>query len=68
MKVSEAAMLKEIMVSKGVPEGDIILEEEATTTVYNAIKCRDIVRRLTNKEEVREIHVVTSDFHIERTR
>ncbi|MFC2062011.1 phospholipase D-like domain-containing protein, partial [Elusimicrobiota bacterium] len=59
---SEAEMMKEIALARGVPEKAIILEEESLSTVDNAKNIAGIMKDI----KLNKIVFITSDSHIER--
>ena len=61
---SEASVMKRFATDMGIPEEKIILEEKATNTVENAIYINEIV----GKHNFRELYIVTSPYHLMRTR
>lgn len=61
---SEAEVMRDIAVGKGVPEDRIFLETRASSTLENAKECARIIRRNTWKNIV----LVTDRYHAFRTR
>ena len=59
---SNAATMKEAAVARGVPEGAIILDEEAETTQQNAEQTQQILRA----QNYDDIILVTSGYHQRR--
>jgi uncharacterized SAM-binding protein YcdF (DUF218 family) len=65
LKETEAETMRQYAIKLGVPASAIMVEEKAMDTVGNAMYTRGMVDGL---PEVRRIIVVTSDYHVERTR
>jgi uncharacterized SAM-binding protein YcdF (DUF218 family) len=61
---TEARIMKDYLVSLGANEKNIFLEEKSTDTIGNAYYAKQILLDKNWKDVV----VVTSDFHIERTK
>ncbi|MFH0912224.1 MAG: YdcF family protein [Patescibacteria group bacterium] len=61
-QVSNAAVMKQIAISLGVPADKIVIEEAATNTLDNAKLVRDIIE----KEKLTKIILVTSPYHQRR--
>ena len=64
--VTEAGVMADLMKKKGISEEKIILEDEAHSTVENAINVVQIIRNRLSGEEVRLV-LVTSAYHIPLT-
>lgn len=62
--VTEADAIKEYIIERGIDENLIIKEEESKDTIGNAIFTKKII----DKEKMRNITVITSDFHFERAK
>jgi len=62
-KSSESADLKTILVCSGVPDSDILLEEESRNTHENALFTKTILQQ---HPEYKKLLLVTSAFHIKR--
>ena len=63
--LSEARILARYMISFGIPEESILLEEQATTTRENMQFCKNILKGLFSRQ--RQIAVVTSYGHLTRS-
>jgi uncharacterized SAM-binding protein YcdF (DUF218 family) len=61
---SEASVMKQLALDKGVPENCIVLEETATNTLESAIACVPIIRR----RNWLTVLIVTDHYHLFRTR
>lgn len=65
---SEASLMKQYLLDRGIPEEMIVMEDKSTTTIqnleYSAIKIRKIWR----KDSRPRVIIVTSDYHIPRTK
>ncbi len=61
---SEAQVMKEYCLSKGVPETSIILEEKALDTIGNGVFC---MMEVHGKFLPKIIYVVSSCYHMERS-
>jgi uncharacterized SAM-binding protein YcdF (DUF218 family) len=59
---SNAAVMKKVALSAGVPESVILLDEDATTTKENAINTQKIF----NDHDIKSIILVTSGYHQRR--
>ena len=63
--VTEASAMGKYAVNNNLIDAEhIIKEEKASNTVENAYFCRVIV----DQYEVNNVHIVTSDFHMERAK
>ncbi|WP_133135199.1 YdcF family protein [Legionella rowbothamii] len=60
--VNEAQEMKRIAMSLGVPESDILLESESTSTYENMLLSKKII----NEEHMHSIIIVTEPFHLPR--
>lgn len=60
---TEASVMREIALSEGVSDSDLLLEDQSFDTFGNAIFT---VRRYLAKETPGTLYVVTSPFHMER--
>lgn len=59
--VTEAKVMKEYAISKGIPSHKIILEEKSLDTISNAIFTKELI-----KERFNELYIVTSCYHVDR--
>ena len=64
---SEAEYMAQILVSEGVPQDAIILENEATTTKENMLFGAVLMNRKTKFYGEKSIMLVTSAFHVKRS-
>jgi uncharacterized SAM-binding protein YcdF (DUF218 family) len=62
-KISEAEAMKRYLLEHGIPESDILLEDQSTTTEENLINSRDIIDRRLGKKKTA---LVSSNYHIYR--
>lgn len=62
-KIPLSEHMKKYVVESGVPERDVLVEKEAFNTIQNMEFCKKVV----DKEGVKEIVIVTSDYHLRRT-
>lgn len=62
-KISEAAAMKNYLLEKGIPEEDIVLEDESATTYENIINSKRI---LDSYEGEKNVIVVSSNYHVYR--
>lgn len=67
-RISEANLMKEILMKNGVPENAIIIENEATTTKENMLFGAVQINRALRFENVRSVCVVTCAIHMKRSR
>ncbi|KAL5255085.1 hypothetical protein ACHWQZ_G014502 [Mnemiopsis leidyi] len=65
---SEAAAMRRLLLEQNISLDNIIIEEEADSTVQNAIKTRHLVRNLMRTSNVVNVVIVTSSFHMKRSR
>lgn len=66
-KVSEAKIIADRLIEKGIEKSRIILEDKSTTTVENFKLAFEVIRNHTQKNvNESEIAFLTSDFHIHR--
>lgn len=61
--VSEAEAMKGHLVSRGIPEEDILLEDRSTTTMENLNFSQVLIG---SRDGGKEVAVVTSDYHVLR--
>ena len=59
---SEADVMTELLAEEGVPEGDVVKENQSKTTIENFINAA----RILGKKKARVL-VVTSDYHVKRS-
>ena len=62
-KISEAEAMKRYLVSQGIPENDIILEDRSTTTYENLAFSKEIID---SREGRKYTALVTSNYHVYR--
>ena len=62
--LSEAAVMKVLALENGIDEENVLLEERARSTVENAYFTKLMIDEL----DINEIHVVSSEFHIPRSK
>lgn len=65
--ITEAEAMKRYLVARGIDENRIIPEDKSTSTMENFQYTRRILKELTGTD-VREISVITSNFHIFRAK
>lgn len=66
--ISEALAMKRYLVSKGIKENSIIMEDESTTTNENLKFSKNIIEEATKKPiEKIDVTIITSDFHTYRS-
>ena len=61
--VSEAEAMKRYLLSKGIPESDILIEDKSTTTLENLLNSRQIIE---SREGRKYTALVTSNYHVYR--
>jgi uncharacterized SAM-binding protein YcdF (DUF218 family) len=61
----EADVMKQILVSAGVPEKRVVAERESSDTLSSVINCASIIRR---EKGVRSVLVCSDRYHIPRCR
>ena len=59
--ISEASAMSNFLLESGVPNDDIVLENEATSTFENIKFTRELIQ-----DKSKKVALVTSDFHISR--
>ena len=59
----EAVTMKEYLVSKGIPEDKIIVEEKSRNTLGSAKELKKIVKGM---EKVDVMHLISNRYHFER--
>lgn len=59
--VTEAAAMRDYLVRSGVPETDILVEDQSFNTRQNLKNARDML-----PEEVKKVLIVTSSYHLPR--
>lgn len=64
-KPSEAEVMKEYLIAKGIPDNKIIKEDKSRTTVENFRFSADILNKIGNKN--RTVALITNIFHIYRS-
>lgn len=60
--ISEAQKMKALAIQKGITESDIITEEESNNTFENI----DNTMKLLKQENISEVALITSEFHLKR--
>ena len=65
--ITEAKAMKSYLVARGIDEKRIITEDKSTSTMENFEYSRLILKESTGRD-IREISVITSNFHIFRTK
>lgn len=60
--ISEAQTMKALAIQKGIKESDIITEEESNNTFENI----DNTMKLLKQENISEVALITSEFHLKR--
>lgn len=67
--ITEASAMKKYLISKGIDEENIILEQEAKTTKQNFYFSKILIEKDSNKKiQDLKIKVVTTDFHTLRSK
>ena len=61
--VSEAEAMAEYMIGKGIPESDILLEDQSKTTLENLQNCKALIEA---REGRKYTALVTSNYHVYR--
>lgn len=65
---TEAEMMLELALQKGIPMENIILEPDSSTTEENMINTNKIIENLSKRNiRIGKIYLVTSDFHMKRS-
>ncbi|MBG9984380.1 YdcF family protein [Aerococcaceae bacterium DSM 111022] len=62
--ISEALAMERLLIAGGIPQSQIILEEQATTTEENLYFVKRVVE---SNQWLGDLLVITSDFHLVRT-
>ena len=62
-KISEAEAMKQYLLEKGIPENDIILEDQSDTTMSNLVNSRKIIMSYKGRHLTA---LVTSNYHVFR--
>ncbi len=62
---SEARVMTNLLVERGIPEHRVVLEENATDTLESALECTRILR---DRGDAARVHVCTSSYHVPRCR
>lgn len=65
--ISEADLMKRVMMEKGVPEDAILVDNEARTTVENMICSTLVINRTVKISRTESVIIVTSLFHMRRS-
>lgn len=65
--ITEAEAMKRYLVAKGIKEDRIIKEEKSTSTMENFVYSRKLLKEIAGRD-VSEITVITSNFHMFRTK
>ncbi|MFC4076348.1 YdcF family protein [Salinithrix halophila] len=60
--VSEAEVMKRVLIEHGVPEEAILLEDQSSNTRENLLKTRKILQ----EQEIGEVYLITHDYHMYR--
>lgn len=62
---SEASVMRQLLLRRGVANDEILLEERGTDTLSSVVECAKILEA---RDDVRSITVCTSPYHIPRCR
>ena len=62
-KISEALAMKQYLLDKGIPENDIIMEDQSDTTMSNLVNSRKIIMSYKGRHLTA---LVTSNYHVFR--
>lgn len=65
--VTEASAMKKYLVNNGVNADRIIMEEKSTSTLENLVFTKNVIRQ-TDEREALAITIITSDFHMFRSK
>ncbi len=65
--MSEASVIKDGLMERGIPEERIILEDQSKTTVENFINAKKIIADRCKNINSARIAFMTSDFHVYRS-
>lgn len=65
--ISEAEAMKKYLIDRGIPQDRIIKEDKSTSTQENLIYTKRLLREIDSRENI-EITVVTSNFHMYRSK
>ncbi len=65
-EMKEAALLKHFMVEIGIPNQNIITEEESKNTYENALFCSEILNKMHPNKNTKTL-LITSDYHMRRS-
>ena len=65
--ISEADLMKRVMIEAGVPEESILVDNEARTTVENMICSTLVINRTVKISRTESVIIVTSLFHMQRS-
>lgn len=65
--ITEAEAMESYLIARGIDGKRIIREDMATSTMENFLYTRRLLKELTGRD-IREITVITNDFHVLRTR
>lgn len=66
-ELSEAELMKRVLVDRGVPEEAIFLDNEARTTVENMICGTLVINRTLKISRIDSVIIVTSESHMQRS-
>lgn len=66
-QISEAAAMRNYLLEIGVPETDILLEDQSTTTRENIQFSQRLIKQLWTERKRPRVLFVTNDYHILRT-
>lgn len=66
-ELSEAELMKRVLVERGVPEEAIFLDNEARTTVENMICATLVINRTVKISKNDSVIIVTSESHMQRS-
>ncbi|UNM96579.1 YdcF family protein [Ignatzschineria rhizosphaerae] len=62
---SEAQVMQQYLIQQGIPQAQILLEEESTRTAHQFINAQSILKNAGKKVE--EVVIITNDFHLPRS-
>lgn len=65
--IPEAEAMEYFLINRGIDKNRIIKEESSTSTFENLKNAKEIIERLDDRDDI-EIGIVTSDYHIYRSK
>jgi uncharacterized SAM-binding protein YcdF (DUF218 family) len=64
--IPESLQMKNMAITLGIPESDIIIEDKSMNSIENAINTTNILKQQKDFDELDNLILITSEFHLKR--